>query len=291
MRVLIVGCGYVGRPLGAELVRQGHEVFGLRRTAAADPDLRAVGIVPLHADISQHETLAPIRPDFEWVVNCAAPEGGTEADYRRTYLAGTQNLIRWLAGSPLRQFVHLGSTAVYGQDDGSLVTEASPTEPASATGRVLVETEQALLSAVRRHGFPAVLLRVAGIYGPGRTYYLQSLRRGAVGAERERDRFVNQVHRDDVVGAILAALARGQPGAIYNVCDNEPVRRADLERWLATALRLPVPPVAGAGGGAPSRRGVTNKRVSNRRLRVELGYTFRFPTFREGYAAAMQQPA
>lgn len=287
MRVLIVGCGYVGLPLGAELARQGHEVFGLRRSTVADDRLKTAGIGPLHADITQPETLASLPKNFDWVVNCTAPGGGTVEDYPRTYLQGTRNLLGWFAAS-LRKFVHTSSTGVYGQDDGSLVTETSPTEPASETGRVLVETEQALLDAARARAFPAIILRVAGIYGPGRGYCLQSLRRGEARIEGDGRRFVNMIHRDDVVGAILAALERGQPAEVCNVSDDESVRLVDLYRWLAAELKLPMPPFVAADAEGRRRRGATNKRVSNHHLRTHLGHVLKFPTFREGYAAELR---
>ena len=94
MRVLIIGCGYAGLPLGAELVRQGHEVFGLRRTAPEE--LRAAGIEPLTADISRPDTLAKLPHDFDWVVNCAASGGGSADDYRTLYLEGNRNVVRSL---------------------------------------------------------------------------------------------------------------------------------------------------------------------------------------------------
>ena len=127
MRVLIVGCGYVGLPLGAELVRQGHEVFGLRRSAAEE--MKAAGIKPILADITMPETFAQLPRDFDWVVNCAASGGGDADAYRQLYLQGTRNLIEWLAPVPPKKFVYTSSTSVYGQNDGSLVKESSPTEP------------------------------------------------------------------------------------------------------------------------------------------------------------------
>ena len=139
MKCLIVGCGYVGLLLGAELVRRGHEVFGLRRSA---PDeLKAAGICPLIADITKPETLARLPRDFGWVVNCAASGGGGAEDYRRIYLEGNRNFISWLADSPPEKFVFTSSTSVYGQNDGSMVTEQSPTDPAEETAKVLIEAE------------------------------------------------------------------------------------------------------------------------------------------------------
>ena len=101
MRVLIVGCGYVGLPLGAELARRGHAVSGLRRSAAAE--LRAAGIEPLPADVTRAETLRNLRRDFDWVVNCAASGGGSAEDYRQLYLEGNRNLVSWLGESALEE--------------------------------------------------------------------------------------------------------------------------------------------------------------------------------------------
>ncbi len=275
----------MGLALGAELAQRGHPVFGLRRSALADAELRAAGITPLHADITRPETLAGLPADFDWVVNCTASGGGGVEDYRRVYLEGTRNLVEWLAATPPRKFVYTSSTSVYGQNDGSLVTETSLTEPSGETGQVLVETERLLLDAARERGFPAVILRVAGIYGPGRGFYFRALVRGEARIEGEGSRFVNMIHRDDVVGAILPALERGRPGEVYNACDDEPVPVREIYTWLAGKLNLPTPPTVPDDAAASRRPGVTNKRISNRRLREELGCELKFPTFREGYLA------
>src|ERR1017187_9824890 len=113
MRVLIVGCGYVGLPLGKELVRKGHEVFGLRRSAAAETELKAAGIAPLLADITKPDALKKLPRDFDWGVNCTASGGGGAEDYRKIYLEGNRNLMAWLANSPLKKFIYTSSTSVY----------------------------------------------------------------------------------------------------------------------------------------------------------------------------------
>src|ERR1017187_407874 len=109
MRVLIVGCGYVGLPLGAELVRLGHEVFGLRQSASAESELKAAGIQPFFGDVTKPETLAKLPRELDWVVNCVAA-GGSAEDYRRVYLQGTYNLIEWLAPNPPKKFIYTSST-------------------------------------------------------------------------------------------------------------------------------------------------------------------------------------
>ena len=149
MRVLIVGCGYVGLPLGAELVKQGHEVFGLRRSIGGGADFKSAGIEPLTGDITKGEQLAQLPGGYDWVVNCVSASGGGAEEYREVYLKGTRNLIEWLRAAPPKKFVYTSSTSVYGQDDGSLVKESSPTRPAAETAKILVETELMLLEAAR----------------------------------------------------------------------------------------------------------------------------------------------
>ena len=287
MRVLIVGCGYVGLSLGTELVQQGHEVFGLRRSASADDQLKTAGITPLTADITAAETLARLPRNFDWVVNCAASGGGSADDYRQLYLQGTRNLLEWLSVSPPKKFVYTSSTSVYGQNDGSLVKESSPAEPQAETAKVLVETEKVLFEAAQQKSFPAVILRVAGIYGPSRGHWFKQYLKDVAHMEGKGDRLLNMIHRDDLVGAIIAALKNGRPGEVYNAVDDEPVSQLKFFEWLASSLDKPLPPAVPEDAEANRKRGVTNKKVSNRRLKMELGYQFKHPTFRQGYTAEL----
>lgn len=285
MRALIVGCGYVGLPLGKELVRQDHTVFGLRRSALAEAELKSAGIIPLHADITQPETLAQLPCDFDWVVNCTASGGGGADDYRKIYLEGNRHLISWLAGSPLKKFIYTSSTSVYGQNDGSIVTEKSPVEPDAETSKVLAETEKLLLAAVAERKFPAVILRVAGIYGPARGHAFKQFLKKEARLDGDGARWLNMIHRDDLIGVIMAALENGKPGEIYNATDDTPVNQRDFFAWLAAELNRPMPPMVSTDAELLRKRGATNKRVNNANLRAELNYKFKFPDFRAGYAS------
>jgi nucleoside-diphosphate-sugar epimerase len=287
MRVLIIGCGYVGLQLGAELVQQGHEVFGVRRSRGAEADLQPAGVKHLVADITRPEQLAALPQPWDWVVNCMSSSRGGLEDYRAVYLQGMRNLIGWLLAAPPQKVVYTSSTSVYGQNDGSLVTEASPTEPATETGRVLVETESVLIEAARQSGLPGAILRVAGIYGPGRGYWFKQYVNGAAAIEGDGKRLLNMIHRDDVAGAAIAALQHGQPGEIYNAVDDEPMTQLGFFQWLSGSLGKPMPPFVPEEATAALKRGVTSKKVSNRRLKLELAYRFKYPTFREGYAAEL----
>jgi nucleoside-diphosphate-sugar epimerase len=290
MRILILGCGYAGVPLGAELVRQGHEVLGARRTTAGAEAMKAAGITPLTVDLTKPSDLEGLPRPFDAVINLVSAGRRGDADaYRQVYLEGTRNLLAWLQGKPLHKFIYTSSTGVYGQTDGSAVKEDSPTQPARETSRVLVATEQLLLAAVRQHRFPAVILRVAGIYGPDRSYWLDQFLKKQVKIEGAGDRLMNMIHRDDLVGVLLAALKSARAGGVYNVVDDEPAPQLRFFRWLAETLGMGLPPFETPAESAARPPGGTNKKVLNRTLKMELGYAFKHPTFRQGYTAEIQR--
>jgi nucleoside-diphosphate-sugar epimerase len=242
MRVLIVGCGYVGVPLGEALKQDGHEVFGLRRTPEGLEELSQAGIEPLVGDITKPTDLDALPGPFDWVVNTVSSTRGGLEEYRDVYLQGTKNLMEWLSGQPIKKFVYTSSTSVYGQTDSSVVRESSPTEPANPTSQVLVETENLLQEAAANHQFPAVILRAAGIYGPDRGHlFLKYLKNEARISEKGL-RLINMIHRDDLVGLIIAALKTGRPGEIYNAADDEPVAQIHFLRWLSETLGKWMPP-------------------------------------------------
>lgn len=288
MRVLVAGCGYVGLALAKELVRQGHSVVGIRRSPEAAAVLTNAGVEPLITDLARPDFTRP-EGRFDWVVYCASAgrDGGPDS-YRSTYVDGSRNLLAHLATCPPQKFVYTGSTSVYAQTDGSLVKESSPTEPVAATGRTLLEAESTILESGKAHGVPSVILRIAGIYGPDRLYLLHQFIRNEVRLTGQGSRYLNMVHRDDVVGAILAALRSGRAGEVYNVVDQEPVTEIHFYTWLAETLGKYVPPFAPAGVIDGSSRGPANRKISNRRLTMELGCRLAHPTFRQGYTAEIK---
>jgi nucleoside-diphosphate-sugar epimerase len=291
VRVLIVGCGYVGLELGRRLAGAGAEVLGLRRSSDADAEMRAAGIRPVRGDVARADDLEALPGRFDHVVDVVSSSGGGADAYRSAYLEGARNLVAWAARHRPTSLVYTGSTSVYGQTDGAEVDEASETNPSTETGRILLETEAVFLRAARERGVPAVVLRVAGIYGPGRGHLLAQFLAGEARREPEPGRWVNMIHRDDVASAILAAMLRGRPGEVYNAVDDVPVRQPDLLAHFARELRRPSPPVAGPDAAAPRRRGVTDKRVSNRRFRAGTGWVPAYPSYREGYAAEIARVA
>jgi nucleoside-diphosphate-sugar epimerase len=278
MRVLIAGCGDVGTAVGTELAAAGHEVWGIRRSPAAPPP----GLRLLRGDLTQPATLRAVPVGLDVVVYAAGPDAPTDAAYRAAYVDGLRGLLQAVeqSGTMPRRIVFLSSTGVYGQTDGSWVDEASPTEPTDFRGRRLLEAERLLAAAT----LPATIVRLAGIYGPGRTRLLDRLRRGEATCAAA-PRYANRIHRDDGAGAIRHVVELATAAPLYLAVDDGPADECEVLRWLACQLGLPPPRVAPASG--PGRR--SNKRCRNARL-VASGYRFRYPTYRDGYAALLREP-
>ncbi len=283
MRVLIAGCGYVGTTLGLNLLAAGHTVAALRRSEASLTALGALGFEPIRADLTQAASLRDIRADWDWVVQCTAPAHPDVDTYETAYLQSTRTLLAWVDRVALRAFLFTSSTSVYGQEDGSWITESSPAEPSSATARALVRTEHEVLAA-SSSGLPTRILRVAGIYGPDRNR-IAALRRGE-GIPGDRRHYVNMIHRDDVASAMVRVLERGVSGGIYHASDGTPVLRGEFLEWLARQLGIEPPPPVPFRTTAGARMG-GHKRLCIDRLKHELGWEPRYPSFREGYAALL----
>jgi len=284
VRVLIAGCGYVGSVLAAMLAAEGHEAFGLRRRPAGLPP----GVRPVAADLCDRRALAAVLPaDLDAVVYATAADTREPEAYRRAYVEGLANLLALLP-SPGPRVLFTSSTSVYGQDDGSWVDETSPTEPPGETGRILLEAEATLAAS----GRPGASLRLGGIYGPGRTSLIESVRSGTARLPAESGVFTNRIHRDDAARALDHLLKLPQVDPVYLGVDDEPAELGTVLRWMAGRLGVPEPPratPAARDAGARAGRGLrTRKRCRNRRLR-ESGFALRYPSFREGYDAILRE--
>lgn len=290
MRALIIGCGYVGTALASKLLARGVETHAVRRFHGEEA---APALAALHwhtADITRPEELPPLREDWDVVINAVSSSRGGLEVYRRVFLEGTRYLLELFSSRPPGLYVQLSSTSVYGQTDGGWVTEDSPTTPASETARILVAAEQQSLQAAAT-GWPVVILRLAGIYGPGRCYWLQQFLHGQAKILGAGDRYLNMIHRDDVVSAILAVLDQkaAAVGRVFNVVDDYPVTQRELFGWLAEALQRPLPPAVSEEALPPRKRGLTHKCVSNARLKNELAWRPHYSTYREGFTEEIRR--
>jgi nucleoside-diphosphate-sugar epimerase len=269
-RILIAGCGYVGQATADLFHAAGWTAEGWTRSAESAAKLSAKPYPVYAINVADRDQVYARDGTFDAVIHCASSGGGGLDAYRQVYLNGARSLLDRFAGSKV---IFTSSTSVYAQRDGSWVTEKSETKPARETGRILLETEQLVLAQ------GGVVARLAGIYGPGRSALLSKFLAGSAIIDPENDRFINQVHRDDIATALFLLLDRPSPAReIYNVVDDQPILQSECYRWLAAKLNRPIPPM-GRSTAAP-KRGASNKRVSNARLR-HLGWIPRYPTFAE----------
>lgn len=267
-RVLIAGCGYVGSATGSAFQNAEWEVEGWTSSGGKVHSTYEVSAV----DLTDAGAVKKAGGAFDVVIHCGSSRGGHTEDYRRIYLDGARNLAAAFSESLL---VFTSSTSVYAQQGGEWVDEESPAEPTTETAKILRETEEFVLE---RGG---IVVRLAGIYGPGRSALLRKFL-AATATVDTVPRFLNHIHRDDVVSALLLltqrAIERQLTGSpfIFNVSDDHPILQRDACEWLAAHFQKPLPPVSFAPG--TRKRGNTNKRISSKKLQT-LGWRPQFPTF------------
>jgi nucleoside-diphosphate-sugar epimerase len=268
-RILIAGCGYVGEATADLFHSAGWSVEGWVHSKESAAQLSGKPYSVRVIDISQQGEIAEREGAFDAVIHCASSRGGDAETYRKIYLGGARNLLEIFTDTKI---LFTSSTSVYAQRDGSWVTEESETKPLPETSRILLEAEKLILEKGQ------IVVRLAGIYGPRRSALLSKFLNGKVTIDLQMDRFVNQIHRDDIASAFFLLLNREaqKSGQIYNVVDDEPLLQSECYGWLAQRLNRPLPLVRESE--QPRKRGDTNKRVSNAKLRGS-GWTPQYPTF------------
>ena len=285
-RILIAGCGDLGTRAGLEWAKRGAQVWGLRRSEG-DPEspLRWV-----QADLTEAGSLEslPFRQisGLDTLLYSAAASGFNDEAYRAAYVDGLAHLLSALERHQClpHRLIYVSSTSVYAQTDGSIVDETSPTEPEGFGGRRLLEGEAVALGArVPKRS----VVRLGGIYGPGRTRLLDSVRRGEAVCFDDPPIWTNRIHIRDCAGIVTHLAELREPEAIYLGVDDEPSVDGVVKRWLAQKLGVPAPPRAEQPPSSTSRRMRSNKRCSNARLRAS-GFVPRYPTFREGYGELIE---
>ena len=281
MDKLIVGCGYLGRRVAKAWMATGHKVTALTRSTTRAKDWTGEGIHPVIGDICEPTTLTTL-PAVETVLFAVGYDRTSGRTQQAVYVDGLKNLLQVLAGRTKR-FIYISSSSVYGQSAGEWVDETSDCQPVQSGGECCLLAEQLVHSAFPTDpsAVSANVLRLSGIYGPGRLLSrVESLRAGEPLSGRG-DAWLNLIHVDDAVRAVLACDERGQPGQTYLVSDDRPISRAEYYGRLAELANCPPPrfnpeslPSRGSGG--------LNKRCRNTRLREELRVDLQFPTINEG---------
>lgn len=272
--VLVAGCGYLGSVVAALFAAQGRTVVGWR-SPQSNKEVLANGVQVRPVDITDADEVCRNSFDADVVVHCAGVAERTLDAYRNVYEAGAANL---LAVFPQACLLFTSSTSVYAQTDGSWVNEESTSEPVTETGKSLRRSEKMILA---QNG---IVLRLAGLYGPDRSFFLRAVREGRPVAG-PLDRFVNQIHRDDAAAAVLFLASRVlKTPRIFNVVDDSPARRSEILGWLAEELDVRIPP--GERVVSPQDKVKSNKRVSNAKLRA-LGWVPKYPSYIEGFTESV----
>ncbi|MCT1615988.1 NAD-dependent epimerase/dehydratase family protein [Kocuria marina] len=268
--VLLAGCGDVGTALGLRLSERGVRAVGVRRRTDALPE----PIEPVSLDLTDPGDA--VLPAADAVVVTLTADGRDAAAYERTYLGALRGLRRALPADAAPRVVLVSSTGVLGGADGEVVTEATPPDPQRATAHVLLAAEELAAEL-----FPdLVIVRPAGIYGPGRTSLIERVRKGAPVTHR---RVTNRIHRDDLVTVLTAVLDAPEPPRLLHAVDHDAARLGDVVTHLAERLGVPGPPDNSPSGDGPLGKIIDGALVHSLVPRSR----WRYPTFREGYDALL----
>lgn len=279
-RALIAGCGDIGGRLAARLLDEGWFVHGLRR----DTRKLGAGVLPVAGDLQAASMPAewPAQP-LDYLVYCAAASTHDEAGYRAAYIEGLQHALDWLkqAGQSPRRILFVSSSSVYGQSTGEWVDETSPVEPTGFSGQLMLQAEQ----VAHASGLPATVVRLTGIYGPGRERFVSQVREG-YRVTRQPPLYGNRIHADDAAGLLaflLQADLAGQPlQPCYIGVDDAPAALDEVVDWLRERLGVT------RWSDTQSVRRTGSKRCSNARARA-LGWAPQYPSYREGYGQLLAQ--
>jgi nucleoside-diphosphate-sugar epimerase len=278
-KLLIAGAGYLGQALAERVLAAGkHEVSVLRRRAVEWP-----GTTSIQADLLQPESLKVLR-DVEDIVYCASADASDEESYRKIYQDGLRNLVQLVqAQGGYRRLIYISSTSVYAESNGGWVDESDQNLVQQGPSRFMVSGEKFLMAGSGDYS----ILRMGGIYGPGRTYFLRRVKEGAERIYSEGGLYSNRIHRDDCVGMILHVLQSGAQRQVYNGVDCEAADRNEVMRWMAQQMGLD-PRTLKSTDDLKQIAARGNKRISNRKI-LDAGYRFLYPTYREGYTALLHE--
>jgi len=267
-KILIAGAGYVGSKLASTLAADGYQVFALSRSKK---DIPAVSCIS--ADLNDSELGTHLPEDLDFLVYSAAADGRSEEAYQKAYIDGLSNLIKAVkASSQVKRLVFTSSTSVYAQDDGSSVDEESETKPSSFSGQTMLEAENIVLNSELN----GAVVRLSGIYGPSRERFKTSSL-GLKDLPEFPRKITNRVHLDDCVGTIQFTLENDLKKQILLASDSAPTERLEVINWIRKQAGISELKLT-------SKVQASGKKCSNNLL-VQLGYSFNYPSFREGYSS------
>lgn len=283
---LVIGCGYLGERVARRWLAEGSVVHCVIRSLDRARRLESLGFAPFVGDVTRPETLAAL-PAADTLLYAVGYQPGSGVSRHAVYVDGLRAVLDRLDANSSR-IVLASSTGVYGESGGAWVDEESPCRPGREAGQVLLAAEETLRG--HRLGSAGIILRFAGLYGPGRIPKLADLKAGRPIAVSSHG-MLNLVHIDDAAAAVVAA-AQAAPPRTYLIADGRPVLRREFYRYVAELLHTAEPQfVEPSPDEAARQRGGGDKRVSNRRMIEELGVVLEYPTYREGLQASLASSA
>ncbi|WP_455365727.1 SDR family oxidoreductase [Kaarinaea lacus] len=290
-KICISGCGDIGQRVAKRILDQSSlpestvKVYGLVRRAEVQAQLQALGIIPVIADLDQPETLAGLPSKDAVLFHFAPPptSGQTDPRFRNLLAACEQNELP-------AKIILLSTTAVYGDCQGAWIDETAPVNPQTDRGKRRLDAESALREWAGKFQIPYVILRVSGIYGPGRLP-IERLQQGLPILREDLAPFSNRIHQDDLAMVCVVAADRAPNGAVYNVCDGHPSTMSHYFKSIARVLNLPTPPEIdreqaqqqlSAGMLSYLRE---SRRMGNEKMLKELGVSLQYPDLAAGLAS------
>ena len=283
MRTLIIGCGYLGLRVARRLLAEGDRVFATTRSRDRAARLEAEGVEPIVADVLDADSLSAL-PSVDRALYCVGYDREAEVPMRTVYVDGLRHALGRLADRS-RRLVYISSTSVHGDHGGDWIDEETPPSPTTDSGRACLEAEAAIGEFTAEYKYPATILRLSGLYGPGRLMRREAIEAGEPIAG-DPEGYLNLVHVDDAAAASVLGMKADRPGPLYLVSDDRPVSRGEFYARLSEALGAPAPRFAEPPPDRPSR-GVASKRISNRRIKAELGFSPSYPDVSTGLPASL----
>ncbi|MGK0238618.1 MAG: nucleoside-diphosphate-sugar epimerase [Candidatus Pelagisphaera sp.] len=285
-QILILGCGYVGSAFAIAAKARGHAVRAVTRNREKVDWLEANGVRAFEGRVDALEWHAFAGKDVDWVLNCVSAAKPGIAGYQASYVDGNRSLVDWVAKTGFEgKAIYTSSVSVYPDSGGDWISEEDSGAD-SERARLMLESESVFLEGAR--SVQATVLRLGGIYGPGRSFLAERVKASEGSLPGVGDYYLNLIRLEDIVSAIERVFSsEGSDASVFNVVDDDPLLKADLAVVLAEKLGVPRPVFdEKIGEGATSRRWEkgrpANRRISNSLLREQFGWIPRFPNAREG---------
>ena len=283
-RRLIIGCGYLGQRVADRWLQSEDAVFALTRSPAHAEQFRRQGIVPIIGDVVDSASLQSL-PEVDTVLWAVGWDRASARSMDEVYVGGLENVCRVMR-TRSKRFISISSTSVYGQNQGEWVDEESICQPLLANGKTCLAAEQVLansaITEVCGSRLETTVLRLSGIYGPGRLLSRTATLKNGDALNGNPDAWLNLIHVDDAADMVVKCAAAHQSPRLLLVSDDEPVRRRDYYSALAARVGAPPPRFVVEEREALPTELELNKRCRNSLSKSNLGWSPRFPTYREG---------